>query len=155
MRTIFCLIAAALLIAPAATMQAAGGDKNASHGRCRLCPGCGHDCTLEVSKDQEARNCYDVECKPICIPRVVFPWQKKACCDTKGCDGKSCCTLNNGARTKYVRVLKKYEYHCSVCKYKWNPAPMIGVCDKAVDKPRSRPEKRHVSVSDQPSCDTR
>jgi len=68
-----------------------------------------------------------VVCKDICIPRIVLPWQKGRCTCGKGGkdgDGKDgCCAIHNGAKTKSVRVLKKYEYECGRCKYKWTPMP--------------------------------
>jgi hypothetical protein len=102
------------------------------------CPQCDHTCKFSVDTDKEAKHCYDSECEPICIPKVVFPWQKKkACCNScnscaggcdacagTGCDGScgggsKCCNYNNGACIRYVNKLKKYEYECEVCKYKW------------------------------------
>ena len=100
-------------------------DKSHCGKGCRVrCPNCCHECVFSAEKAKETKNCYEVECKEICIPRIVFPWQKCGCGKgSKGCgDGKgSCCGHNNGARTKSVRVLVKYAYECSVCAYKWNP----------------------------------
>ena len=73
------------------------------------CPRCDHVCKLTVEKDNETHHCWEVEWKPICIPRVKFPWEP--CCKTK-------C-----AKLKYVRTLKKVEYKCPTCKYTWNAVP--------------------------------
>jgi hypothetical protein len=56
----------------------------------------------------------------ICIPRVVFPWQKKSCGSCQSCDGNGCnkC-INNGARTRKVCVLKPSSYKCPKCEYTW------------------------------------
>jgi hypothetical protein len=101
-------------------------DKSHCDKGCRVrCPNCCHECVFSAEKAKETKSCYDVECKEICIPRIVFPWQKCGCGKGgKGCgDGKSgCCSHHNGAKSKSVRVLVKYEYECSVCAYKWNPA---------------------------------
>ena len=116
--------------------------KHASNNPCCCkteCPRCDHVCELSVDLEDVAKNCYCVEEKAVCIPRIVFPWQKRACCGSPSCDGScdgvcddycdgncngncgvKCCRYNNGACTKYVRVLKKFEYKCKVCKYEWN-----------------------------------
>jgi hypothetical protein len=90
----------------------------------------------------------------------VFPWQKRQGCGRdcqigKGCNGcaskngghssgkngckngsnggckDGCCTVNNGAKTRCVRVLKKYEYKCPTCKYTWSPKGACGDGKKA------------------------
>ena len=89
------------------------------------------DCRCELSSQEVdvEKSCFEVECKTICIPKVVFPWQtghscfgfglfgcdKSACdsCDTPACDasgsaGKACDTsVHNGAFTKTIKVLSK------------------------------------------------
>ncbi len=158
MRFLRTLLAAALMLAPVALLQA-GGHGGAGDGCCEVqCPQCRHICKFTVDTDKEAKHCYKSECKPVCIPRVVFPWQKKSCstcsscsgagCDScaggccnsggpcgcaTGCEKPDCTTCNNGARIRYVNVLKKYEYECEVCKYKWEAlkACSVGVpCQK-------------------------
>ncbi len=106
------------------------------------CPRCKSCCTLKVECGKQEKHCWEIECETICIPRVVFPWQVKRakangqCCNScaTGCDscdagcgscGKSClkCTcVNNGARVKKVKKLKKKKYECPACKYEWTPA---------------------------------
>jgi hypothetical protein len=80
-----------------------------------------------------------VECKEICVPRVVFPWQNPhakhhshhghgcrgcdSCADGR-CGGANCCDAcrcNNGACVRTVKVLKKHKYTCPSCKYSWTP----------------------------------
>lgn len=108
---------------------------------CRFvkCPQCCHDCVFSAEKAKETKSCYDVECKPICIPKVTFPWQKGCCCCDKDGDKDGCCAVHNGAKKRSVRVLKKYEYECPHCKYQWTP-----VSDKD--------DWRHSDVKDKTSA---
>jgi hypothetical protein len=104
------------------------GEKSDCGGGCIVrCPNCCHECVFSANKEKVTKSCYDVVCKDICIPRIVFPWQKGCCScakDGKDGDGKDgCCAIHNGAKTKSVRVLKKYKYECGRCKYKWTPIP--------------------------------
>lgn len=71
------------------------------------CPQCHYVCKFSVEKEKVKKYCWQTECKPICIPKVTFPWQN--CCAPK-------C-----ARVKHVSVLKKHEYECEKCKYKFTP----------------------------------
>lgn len=82
------------------------------HGCCEAeCPCCQyfckHVCKLTKETEDEKKHCWNVQCKPICIPKIRFPWEK--CCQPKG------------ATLKYVHVLKKHEYKCPSCKYVWTP----------------------------------
>ena len=122
----YTLTVAASLILVSLVCAGDGPLEKHGHGRFLKCPNCHNTCTLSVEKGKVTRECYDVECKQICIPRVTFPWQKKACCG--GCGGKGCgdckegcCAARTCAKAKTVRVLKKYEYECSHCKYQWTP----------------------------------
>lgn len=123
---------------------AQGGQGGHFHATCPKCHNC---CVLKAECGKEEKSCWEVECEKICIPCVVFPWQKwkakkngcgksncECCagtCDSAagGCDGGcddgcgSCCSsVNNGARVRTVRKLVKKKYECPVCKYKWEPA---------------------------------
>ena len=117
-------------------------------GSCVTCPQCNGCCELKSEKVDEDKHCWKVECKTICIPRIVFPWQKpghghghgKGCCDscTGGCDdscrGDRCCNEccnHNGAKVRVVKVLKKHSYTCPACKYSWTPPEGCGdgCCD--------------------------
>jgi hypothetical protein len=85
---------------------------------------------LKTECGEVEKSCWEIECEEICIPRVVFPWQKwkakrdGSCgsCDACGDGRGSCCTVNNGARVKVVKKLKKKKYECPKCKYEWAPA---------------------------------
>jgi hypothetical protein len=82
------------------------------------CPNCKAYCKFEWDKSPEEKYCWCIECKPICIPKITFPWQ--SCCDPK-------C-----AKLKWVNVLKKVEYECPNCKCKWTavevPCKQCGQC---------------------------
>jgi len=90
-------------------------------GCCKRCPACDHVCNLDAKQVDEAKTCFEVESKVICIPRVVFPWQKKSSCNScDACDGRGCSTCShNGARTRRVCVLKSDKYTCPKCEYTW------------------------------------
>ncbi|MCH1440320.1 MAG: hypothetical protein L7W43_11730 [Rubripirellula sp.] len=101
------------------------------------CPSC--DCSLDAKMVDVEKSCFEVETKTICIPRVVFPWQRKKACDgCDSCDGLGCSTcINNGAQTRSIRVLKKKKYTCPECKYSWTPNSKEccdGACDAASAK---------------------
>lgn len=76
---------------------------------CHTCPSCKYVCKFEAEKVDEKIPCFDVEEKVICIPRVVFPWQKSKC--------DPC--ANNGAWIRKVCVLKRDSYTCPKCEYSW------------------------------------
>ncbi len=76
---------------------------------CHTCPSCKYVCKFEAEKVDEKIPCFDVEEKVICIPRVVFPWQKSKC--------NPC--ANNGAWIRKVCVLKSDSYTCPKCEYSW------------------------------------
>ena len=133
------IVAVALTSMTSAVFASDGpGENSDCGGRCIVrCPNCCHDCVFSVNKEKVPKTFYDVVCKDICIPRIVFPWQNGCCSCTKGDkdgDGKDgCCVIHNGAKTKSVRVLKKYKYECSECKHKWTPVPK-GSAGKKVTK---------------------
>lgn len=80
----------------------------AGHGHCKTCPQC--DCKVCVPTPEtikEKKHCWEVECKDICIPHFKWPWE-------------SCCTPPKCGKVKTVKVLKKVEYECEKCGYKWN-----------------------------------
>ena len=101
-------------------------------GVCKQCPSC--DCSLDAKMVDVEKSCFEVETKTICIPRVVFPWQRtKASGPCDSCDGSGCATcVNNGAKTRYIKVIKKKKYTCPECKYSWTPNAS-GSCDSACD----------------------
>ena len=99
------------------------------HGKHRkfCCPKCDCDCStckLDAEVVDVEKKCFEVECKTICIPRIVFPWQKKqsSCRSCKSCDGHGCTNcIHNGARIRKIKVLKSKKYKCPECKYSWTP----------------------------------
>jgi hypothetical protein len=125
MRFLVHIIALAAVTAAASGALAGDGPFVKSHcggGHFVHCPKCHHACEFSIEPEKVTKDCYEVECKTICIPCVVFPWQKSHCDHGKGGKhGKGGCFAHNGAKSKCVRVLKKYEYECERCKCKWTP----------------------------------
>ena len=78
---------------------------------CNTCPRCNACCELKAEKVDLEKKCWTVERQQICIPRVVFPWQKSC--------GNPC--ANNGAYVKTIKVLKSHTYTCPACEYSWTP----------------------------------
>lgn len=118
----FLMLAAVLAAGPATSAFAGSPLHHSRHGahrhgcagacsECVSCPRC-FTCKLDVEAIEEGRSCWDVECEQICIPNVVFPWQKS--CDP-------CRVLHNGAKIKTIKVLKEREYTCPACEYTWTP----------------------------------
>ena len=114
-----------ILLAITATMM--GGNQNFANPGSPCCEkangACGNSnycsqgcksCRLHVETLKVKKHCYSIECKDICIPPVRFPWQK-------------CCTLKCG-KIKTVRVLKKHNYTCEKCGYKWTVECNCGSC---------------------------
>jgi len=128
MRTISYQLAATLLIATLCVWQySIDQTANATSCDSASCDTCCPNCKLKIDEKRFTKHCYDVECKTICIPRATFPWQKGC---KNGCDAQCsyCPTPLNGAKTKTVRVLKKFEYECQRCQYKWTPGCGNGDC---------------------------
>lgn len=130
---IHSLLLAIAMIATYATCTAKVQAEINTFKLCKKCPSC--DCTLEAKMVDVEKSCFEVETKTICIPRVVFPWQRtKACgpcdsCDSNGCN--SC--VNNGATTRCIRVIKKKKLTAPECKYSWTPKTS-GSCDSTCDE---------------------
>ena len=81
------------------------------------CPACGYQCDFDAECKDETIDGFDVESKVICIPRVVFPWQRRDAC---GCMRATCSKcIHNGARLRRVCVLKRDSKTCPKCKYDW------------------------------------
>ena len=107
-------------------------------GSACICPACDHVCHLDAQQVDVERSCFETESKVICIPRVVFPWQKKKCSSCDSCDGVGCSNcVHNGARTREVNVLKVKKYKCPECQYTWSakfqPTCCDGACDSGCD----------------------
>jgi hypothetical protein len=86
---------------------------HARHGR-HCCPDCGHKlCVPQAVTLKTKKHCFEVECKDICIPAVKGPCAP--CCEAPRC-----------GRVRTVKVLKKVEFECEHCGYKWQ---VHSVCD--------------------------
>ncbi len=107
------LMALAFVLASSWTSVGETGENG--HGA--NCPRCHETCYPTVTKGSETKQCWEVETKTICIPKVRFPWESKCC--NKGC-GEDGCAQPKPGRTKTVNVLVKHEYECSTCKYSWD-----------------------------------
>ena len=73
------------------------------------CPACGHKkklCAPEPVTVKVKKHCYYYHDKPICVPAVKGPF--KPCCEPPKCGW-----------VRKVRLLKKDEYECEKCGYKW------------------------------------
>lgn len=98
------------------------------------CPVCDHVCKLDAEQVDEDIPCFEVESKVICIPRVVFPWQKKKCSACDSCDGRGCNNcVHNGARVRRICVLKTDKITCPKCKYSWSAEKRSAGCDVGCD----------------------
>jgi hypothetical protein len=71
------------------------------------CPTCGCKvCQPVPGTVKEKKHCWEVECKEICIPLARLPWEP-------------CCAAPKCGKVKTVKVLKKIDYECEKCGYKW------------------------------------
>jgi hypothetical protein len=99
------LIVAACLVASLLLGQAFAGF---GHHNC-CCPECGavKVCEPTPTVIKEKKYKWECECVDICIPGVKCPWAP--CCEPPPC-----------GKVKTVKKLKKIEYECEKCGYKWN-----------------------------------
>jgi hypothetical protein len=98
-----------VLLIPVAAAFAGG------HGH--ACPECGCAyCQPVPTTLKETKHCWEVECKQICIPAARWPWEK-------------CCEPRCG-KVKTVKVLKKVNYECEKCGYKWEIHGVDCACGK-------------------------
>jgi len=130
-------------------------DKSNGSGHGRVwCPRCGEACYPTMNKGTETKHWWETESKPICIPKVRFPWESSGKGKGLGRDG---CVTPKCGRTKYVKVLIKHECEHSVGKYRWDPsssengaksdgnylvAPHLAAADLAVPSPTSVEARR-------------
>jgi hypothetical protein len=75
------------------------------------CPQCHQACQHKICVPtpttlKDEKSCWCIETKEICIPHIRWPWQP--CCEPPKC-----------GRVRTVKVLKKVEYECEKCGYKW------------------------------------
>ena len=107
-RSVIYLLTVSLLLAITTRTWAGHGCGQSDDCCCQVeCPQCHHVCKVSVDKVKEEDYCWEVDCKPICIPRVHFPWE--------------CACPPKCAKIKYVNVLTKKTQECEVCKYTWTP----------------------------------
>lgn len=85
------------------------------HSQCFCCAQ--KTCQLTVSTESEETECFEVECKDICIPPVTFPWE---------CRPKKC------GRVRTVNVLTTETRERQVCKYKWDVMVICPRCHDAL-----------------------
>ncbi|MEX2560277.1 MAG: hypothetical protein WD403_10205 [Pirellulales bacterium] len=107
----------ALVIFIVATLASAA--LGADHGHRWFHRGCG-SCSLKVEHEAAKQECYEIECKQVCIPPVRFPWQK--------CHGEAC------GRVRTVRVLKAEEHDVERCVYKWEVHRGCAGCGQAAGR---------------------
>jgi len=135
----------ALVLVPA--LAIAGNGKLLDETGCACCPVCDHVCKLDVEETEVKRTCFKIETKVVCIPRVVFPWQKAkkaACASCDSCDGRGCqVCVHNGARVRKVCVAKPDSYKCPACKYTWSAEKKdtCAGCAAMVDEPVGKETK--------------
>ena len=132
------IFALTMLAMPPKNVQA-GCLKGDSCCKISCCPKCDHTChtcSLEAELVDVEKKCFEVETKVICIPRVVFPWQKKqsSCNSCDSCDGRDCTNcVHNGAKIRKIKVLKTKKYTCPECKYTWTPEETASCCSGCCD----------------------
>lgn len=90
------------------------------HGGCKpACAGCSVRwvCCPSYEKVKVEKDCFDVECEHICVPKVKFPWQ-------------DCCTPRR-AYVIGVHRLKKVKIDCGEkCVINWEAKPVYTRCCK-------------------------
>ena len=105
--------------APVLAGENGGGKSNGSGHRRVWCPHCGEACYPTVIKGTERKHWWHTESKPICIPKVRFPWESVG--KGKGFERDRSVTPKCG-RTKYVNVLIKHDRQHSVCQHHGDPS---------------------------------
>ena len=101
----------------------------------RVCPKC--HCEVTIEEEKVKKHCYEVEHEQVCIPKVRIPWHRftlhKCHCKGKCTCGKRChqpcLDLPCCFKVRTIRVLKKEEYECKVCKCKFTPVCVDCGCD--------------------------
>ncbi len=71
------------------------------------CPNCCKTCVGLPERVKIEKECWEVECKEICIPQITFPWEK-------------CCAAPRCGKVISVKTLKRHQYECEGCGYKWS-----------------------------------
>jgi hypothetical protein len=108
-----------------------GGCRRCQEYGCVQCPECSQAfcppaeeyCELCVTQEKVEHECFEVDYKTICIPKVIPPWRR-------GCEPVC-------AEARSVKVLTTKKYECPACQYKWEvrqPAlPQFPGCDPVQD----------------------
>ena len=139
MNTGTMLFAIAVLGLPAYCVSAKGilplhrGNSGGCCAATPVCPQC--HCEVTMEEGTVKKHCYEIEYKQICIPKVRIPWHlfgrncsNRNNCDDGGCDTPGCSPQRCG-EVRIIRVLKKKQYECKVCKCKWTPVCNDDSCD--------------------------
>jgi hypothetical protein len=133
------VIALCLAFLPASTfgqIQQTGFQKPACAEDCCVEP-CSLVCCAEVKTVKEKKHCWEVECEPVCIPKVRCPLfsfftghKADSCtgCGTEGCVD-DCCDAQCG-KVRMVRKLKKKEYECEKQVVEWTVRSANPGCGK-------------------------
>lgn len=108
-RILFCFV----FVCGLGSFQQQASAAHGAHSQCFCCAQ--KTCSLTVSTATDTSECFDVECKDICIPPVTFPWE---------CRPKSC------GRVRTVNVLTTEEREQTVCKYEWD---IVVICPRCRD----------------------
>jgi hypothetical protein len=95
---------------------------------------------MSVEPTTQKHHNYTVERKEICVPRITLPrWadlfafrmrNEQSCKSGSGdkCPTKVCNPAARCGYVKVVNVLKKHEYECDTCGYKWHIEQTCDVC---------------------------
>jgi len=91
--------------------------------RCLACPKCSHKvCVPKAYVGKEEKSCFYVEYKEVCIPAITFPWEERGGrSHASECGTRLWCPMPRCGRVKVVKTLRKHEYKCPKCDYKWKP----------------------------------
>jgi hypothetical protein len=80
---------------------------------CNTCPKCDYGvCEPVLTEIGVKKHCWQVECKPVCIP--AFKWWWEPCCEPPPC-----------GKVRNIKTLKKVEYECKKCGYKWEATCVV------------------------------
>jgi hypothetical protein len=99
------------------------------------CCSCEPVCCPRCVVGEVEKKCWNVKCKPVCIPKFRWPWECRAkpkgscavdcgfavdtCCGDECC-GECCSTPPKCGKVKTVTVLEEHKYTCKECGYEWD-----------------------------------
>lgn len=146
--TFYALTAMSVLSGPglACDRCECGGAPGCGEAPREGCDPCREACFATVESQTVEKKCWDVECKKVCVPKVVRPWgeggsgltcfdwlwsKKRACgCGESAdcCEACRCATKPRCGRVICVRDLKAVTYECEekVCKWEMRRLPACG-----------------------------